>query len=137
MEFLAKYWWISIVTIPLPAVILWIIHRTASRKAAASETPDSPGKPAIGLKGFLFLVILNFGVWAMGTVGLHGEALSGKKENGKYFVGYRRVYTEVSKEIYTYSYIHTWITILSFPALILILGIADIRGKGLIPPNES
>lgn len=78
----------------------------------------------------LLAIILNFGVWGAGTLALHGDAINGKVENNRYFLNWKGQYTEVTRERYLYSLIHTWVTIGTFPAVIVLLGIESFIRKG-------
>jgi hypothetical protein len=68
----------------------------------------------------LFVVtVLNFGVWGVVTSLIQGDAINGKIEHDKYYVAMKGRYTEVSRGIYLYSYIHTCTNFVLFPATIL------------------
>lgn len=61
----------------------------------------------------LFIAFINFAAFWIISLSLGGDALNGKIQNGRYYVGNHGRYTEVSKEIWTYSKIHTtsiWVT---------------------------
>jgi nitrate reductase NapE component len=126
MYILEEYWWLSIVTIPILALLLWLFYKSTKGKSARITTNE---KKSGQLKAMLFLVVLNFGIWGVGTVALHGDAINGKSGNNKYYLGWKGKYTEVTRGIYLYSWIHTCLTIASFPAVILLFTISDIRER--------
>jgi len=75
----------------------------------------------------LFVItVLNFGVWGVLNSVIHGDAVNGKIENGKYYVAMKGKYTAVSRAVYVYSYIHTCTNFVLFPATML-SGILTIR----------
>ena len=65
------------------------------------------------------VTVINFGVWGVINSVIHGDAINGKIENGKYYVAMKGRYTEVSRGVYLYSYIHTCTNFVLFLALIL------------------
>ncbi len=68
----------------------------------------------------LFVVtVLNFGVWGIANSVIHGDAINGKIEHGKYYVAMKGRYTEVSPGVYLYSFVHTCTNFVLFPATIL------------------
>ena len=68
----------------------------------------------------LFVVtVLNFGVWGVVNCFIHGDAFNGKIQDGKYYVAAKGKYTEVTRSVYWYSYVHTWTNFVLFPATIL------------------
>jgi hypothetical protein len=79
------------------------------------------------LTRILFVVtVINFGVWGIVNSVIHGDAFNGKLEHGKYYVAAKGRYTEVSRSVYLYSYIHTCTNFILFPATIL-SGLLDLR----------
>jgi hypothetical protein len=81
------------------------------------------------LTGVLFVVtVLNFGVWGILTSVIQGDAINGKIEHGKYYVAMKGRYTQVSRGVYLYSYVHTCTNFVLFPALIL-SGFLGLRTK--------
>ena len=49
----------------------------------------------------------------MVSISIGGDAVEGKSENGKYFVGHRGIFTEVSHGVYQFSRFHSysiWVT---------------------------
>ena len=133
-ELFKEYWWLSIMTISVFTFIYWIFHKLATGKPIRLT---AEAKRLTFIKVMLFVVILNFGVWGVGTVALHGDAVNGKNESNKYFLSWKGHYTQVSRGTYIYSWIHTCITIVSFPALIVLFAIADIREKGLAQDKKT
>lgn len=68
----------------------------------------------------LFVVtIINFGVWGVVNSVIHGDAVNGKINHGKYYVAMKGRYTEVTRGVYLYSYVHTCTNFVLFPATIL------------------
>jgi hypothetical protein len=68
----------------------------------------------------LFVVtVLNFGVWGVVNSAIHGDAINGKIEHGKYYVAMKGRYTEVSRGVYLYSFVHTCSNFVLFSATIL------------------
>jgi hypothetical protein len=60
-----------------------------------------------------FIAFFNFAVFWIVAVCIGGDAISGKVENGRYYVANHGRYTEVSREVWTYSKFHSssvWIT---------------------------
>jgi|HubBroStandDraft_3_1064219.scaffolds.fasta_scaffold317331_1 hypothetical protein len=47
--------------------------------------------------------------WMVVSFCLGGDAFLGKAEGGKYFLGSHGGYTEVSRNVYTYSWIHGYV----------------------------
>lgn len=71
------------------------------------------------MTGILFVVtVLNFGVWGVITSAIHGDAINGRTAHGKYYVAMKGRYTEVSRRVYLYSYIHTCTNFVLFSATI-------------------
>src|SRR5262245_4069370 len=50
-----------------------------------------------------FLALVNFGAFAVSTFVLGGDALSGKQEDGHFYVSHKGNYTEVSEAAWRYS----------------------------------
>jgi len=79
------------------------------------------------------VTILSFGAWGVLTLVIHGDAINGKIENGKFYVAMKGMYTEVPWEVYLYSLVHTCTNFVLFPATIIsgFLGLrATIRKPG-------
>lgn len=77
----------------------------------------------------LFVVtVLNFGVWGLVNCAIHGDAINGKIENGKYYVAMKGKFTEVSRCVYLYSAVHTCTQFVLFPTTIL-LGLFEMIGR--------
>ena len=113
------------ITIPVLACILWIIHQKVMGKSLHVGLDRNWTNRVKGI--VLFITVLNFGVWGVGTVVLGGDAISGKQDQDTYFVKWKGRYTEVSRGIYLYSYIHTCLTIVSIPLAIILLSLVDIQ----------
>ena len=61
----------------------------------------------------LIVAVLNFAAFWVGSLILGGSANAGKVENGRCYVGDHGNFTEVSREAFLYSQIHSvsvWIT---------------------------
>ena len=80
----------------------------------------------------LVVTVLNFGVWGVVNSVIRGDAVNGKIEHDKYYVAMKGKYTEVSRGVYLYSYIHTCTNFVLFPATILsaLLGMRPMSRKG-------
>jgi hypothetical protein len=52
------------------------------------------------------IALPNFIVFVIVALSIGGDALNGKIENGRYFLAYHGVYTEVSRNLFLYSKIH-------------------------------
>jgi hypothetical protein len=75
----------------------------------------------------LFVVAaLNLGVWGVVNSAIRGDAINGKIEHGKCYVAMKGRYTEVSRGVYWYSFVHTCSNFVLFSALIL-SGLLDMR----------
>ena len=75
----------------------------------------------------LFMVtVINFGVWGVVNSSIHGDAINGKIEHGRYYVAMKGRYTEVSRGVYWYSFVHTCSNFVLFSALIF-SGLLDMR----------
>jgi hypothetical protein len=87
---------------------------------------SSRQKSGIAITLFGFFVFLcgtvNFAVFATVSVAIGGDAVAGKIENGRYYVSSHGRLTEVSRDVWHYSYRHariTWAT-----SLVATLGLA-------------
>src|SRR5262245_4223113 len=58
------------------------------------------------LRAMTFIAMLNFFVFWYGVLILGGDAINGKKDGGRYFVGDHGKYTEVTEGVYRYSRFH-------------------------------
>ena len=76
---------------------------------------------------------LNFIAFIAGYVRLGGDALSGKFEDGRYFLGNHGVFTEVSHATFVYSTIHAYSALLG----LLVAGLAgsQLRRRGTHRPK--
>lgn len=52
------------------------------------------------------VAVANFALLAFGAFCLHGDAFSGHAEGGRYFLGSAGQFVEVSRAVWTYSYVH-------------------------------
>jgi hypothetical protein len=85
----------------------------------------------------LFVItVLNFGVWGVINSMIRGDAVNGKVEHGKYYLAMKGRYTEVSRGVYLYSYVHTCTNFVLFPATIL-SGLLGMRTKARKVKRES
>lgn len=73
--------------------------------------------------------LLNFVVFVAIASYLGGNAINGKVEDGRYFLGSHGNYTEVSYEIFVYSKIHTIIFLIMHILPFLYLGAGYLRKK--------
>ena len=91
-------------------IVIWKKHRTGILASVA----------LIALINFMafFIVVDNIG----------GDAVSGKIEAGHYYVASHGHYTEVSRALYIYSYIHTVSVFVTYP-LFFICGFLLDRKK--------
>jgi len=74
----------------------------------------------------LSLPFLNIGAFVITATCLGGDALSGRVENGRYFLAAHGRYTEVSEAVFNYSRIHAYsvrLTVALFALAIFILGV--------------
>lgn len=123
-EVLQKFWWLLLITIPGIALILWAINKKAQGELGRLPVRLGDNRLKSAAKIVLFITIFNFGIWGAANSVIHGDAINGKIEDGKYYVAMKGKYTEVSKRIFIYSYVHTWSVILSFPLTIFLMAIA-------------
>ncbi|GAA0887151.1 hypothetical protein GCM10009121_00370 [Rhodanobacter soli] len=68
---------------------------------------------------FCFAVVINFLVFAAVAYHLRGDALSGTIDAGRYFLGYKGSYTEVSKQVFEYSEVHALSVVITLPLAIV------------------
>lgn len=73
----------------------------------------------IAHKAFFIVVLVNFFAFALVAFHLGGDALSGKIEAGRYFLGYKGGYTLVSKQVFEYSKVHELSVVVTLPLAIL------------------
>ena len=66
----------------------------------------------------VWLALANFSLFVVGLFALGGEAISGRSEDGRYFLGYRDRYTEVSRSLFLYSFVHTLSLFVTHPLAI-------------------
>jgi hypothetical protein len=66
----------------------------------------------------VWLAVVNFGLFFISVFALNGDAISGKSQDGQYFLGYRGAYTEVSRSVFIYSFIHTLSLFVTHPLAI-------------------
>jgi len=74
-EILKEYWWLSIITIPVFSFILWLIVKKALGEPIQVGFDGNRSNLVKGI--VLCIILLNFGVWGVGTVALGGDAFSG------------------------------------------------------------
>src|SRR5436190_12067325 len=67
----------------------------------------------------LLLAVVNFLAFMLISSYLGGEALTGKIEDGHYFLRYRSRYTEVSATIFAYTRLHALSLFVTFPLAIV------------------
>lgn len=86
----------------------------------------------------LFVItVLNFGVWGVITSVIHGDAINGKIANGDYYVAMKGRYSEVSRNVYLYSYVHTCSQFVLFPAVILVGLLEGVNRKRTARRNPT
>ena len=98
--------------------------------------PDPPEKSAFLKVCNLVIVvgILNFLIFVAGAIYLGGDAVNGKVEEGRYYLfgvraeSGRKVYTEVSRPVFTYSRWHVYSVFVTWP-LVMAAGFASNRHK--------
>jgi hypothetical protein len=81
----------------------------------------------------LLLAVVNFLAFAIFSSILGGDALTGKIEDGHYYLRYRGKYTEVSPAVFQYSRLHALSLFVTFP-----LGIfAAFSSYGTKPSSKT
>jgi hypothetical protein len=73
--------------------------------------------------------VANFFLFILGAIFLGGDALSGRAENGHYFVSSHGALTEVSAFAWAYSLVHLCSNFATFPASLVASLIALFRGR--------
>ena len=81
----------------------------------------------------VWLALVNFGLFLIAVFALDGEAISGKSQDGQYFLGYRGAYTEVSRSVFTYSFFHTLSLFVTHPLAIAAGFMASRRERNSNP----
>ena len=98
--------------------------------------PDQP-KSSSFLKACNIVIavgLLNFLIFVAGATYLGGDAVNGKVEGGRYYLfgvraeSGRKVYTEVSEPVFTYSRWHVYSIFVTWP-LVMAAGFASNRYK--------
>ena len=82
----------------------------------------------IAFSAVFIATVINFFVFIAVALYLGGDALSGKIENGRYYLNSHGHYTEVSARIYQYSNVHARTVAVSMPLAILI-GVFLTQGR--------
>lgn len=82
-----------------------------------------------------WFAIANFAVFWLVSMKLGGDALSGKAEDGRYYLMAKGKQTEVSRGVYVYSMIHTVSVIAGFP--LAFAGVFLSIKSGGSAPGES
>jgi hypothetical protein len=83
----------------------------------------------------IVLVVGNFFLQQIIAESLGGDAVNGKIEGGRYYVGRGHgTYTEVSESVFQYSKIHTYVMIGSIP-LAWIGGMLLLRSRKSVEPE--
>jgi len=77
-------------------------------------------------KAVRIALMANFACFAIMTLVLGGDAISGRRAAGHYFVASHGHYTEVSHATYVYSYVHTALT---FSAMFAYVGVSVLRRR--------
>jgi hypothetical protein len=98
--------------------------------------PDQPKKSSF-LRACTWVIvvgILNFLIFVAGAIYLGGDAVNSKVEGGRYYLfgvraeSGRKVYTEVSESVFTYSKWHVYSVFVTWP-LVMAAGFASNRYK--------
>jgi hypothetical protein len=71
-----------------------------------------------------YLAIANFVCFFAGAAYLGGDALNGKSDHGRFFLGSHGKLTEVSEAVYRYSQLHA-LSVLLLIGLVLIVSLAQ------------
>lgn len=58
------------------------------------------------LRSIAVICIINFVSFIFGAMYVRGDALSGKEDHGRFYLGWKGTQREVSHAVYTYSYVH-------------------------------
>jgi len=82
----------------------------------------------IAFSAIFVATVINSFVFVAAALYLGGDALSGKIENGRYYLNSHGHYTEVSAQIFRYSEVHARSVAVSMPLAILI-GIFLTQGR--------
>ena len=72
--------------------------------------------------------VVNFALLAFGAVLLGGDAFMGHVEGGHYFLGSAGELTEVSRNIWMYSYVHVISNFVTGGLAVIALAMKGIRG---------
>ena len=72
-------------------------------------------------------LIANFAAFFIASLWLGGSATNGMIEGGKYYLGQHNTFTEVSKQVFSYSQIHERMMIVGHVAALGLLMFAKVR----------
>lgn len=95
-----------------------IAFALCARAAAAEPQGRQTTMRRISLVLF-FVALANFFAFVIGCWVLGGDALAGKVEHGRYYVGNHGKYTEVTQREFAYSQAHAWSVFVTHPVGIL------------------
>ena len=87
------------------------------------------GVRAVVVPAIFGLVVANFLAFAALSFYLGGDALSGKVELGRFYLGSHGHYTEVSHQVFRYSQMHAQSVEYSMP-LAMLVSLLLLRGPG-------
>jgi hypothetical protein len=82
----------------------------------------------IALRTVLTVGIVNFAAFFIAALYLGGDAINGKAQNGRYYLGSHGRYTEVSEAVFNFSRQHALSLIITHPAAML-AGFVLVRDK--------
>ncbi|MFK7945862.1 MAG: hypothetical protein AB8B85_23535 [Paracoccaceae bacterium] len=91
--------------------------------------PPRPPKPTPIAEAMFPWVLGNFAVFFVLSMLIGGDAVNGQSDGGRYFVRSHDNVTEVGGSVWTLNLIHTYLTVLSFFALIVVKGLEQLLRK--------
>jgi hypothetical protein len=105
------------------AIMIIRARKLPPQPVAFSRWQDSP----IWLRVIVIFTVVNFFVFLAIGESHGGTAWNGYKQNGRYFLGEGRTYTEVPRAFWVYSYYHALAVSLCFAALFIRAAYDTIR----------
>lgn len=88
------------------------------------------------LRAILLIAMLNFFAFWYGALILGGDAVNGKEEGGRFFVGAHGKYTEVTEGVYRYSRFHV-LSLLVTHSLGMVAGLILLLKKDPFITNHN
>ena len=88
-------------------------------------------KTRIVCYALFFLAWLNFAAFIFISLWIGGDAVSGRIEDGKYYVRNRHQYTEVSRQVFLYSKYHVYLVWILHPIGLLSLAYVAFKDRGV------